>query len=306
MAWRGRAGLGAAVSGMLAAAVVLGLAVPAGARTASVSAGSVGKGSARAARGIARVVPGLRAAQVLHLRAMPAGTVRFGRTRGGRLMVRADLFGLTPGSSHRVEVVLGSRAGSIRFGVLTAGSGGQAHSTLHSRFTGRWPAGARLVVRMGAHGGGIAAEPIAWTRRLARPGHHPHKLIAVEISRAGVSYGTPRGRATISYSAARQTLTVTVHASGVTPGPHAAHIHLGSCRSQGPVRYMLRDLVADRRGQITRAVRVFTHITAPIPAHGWYLNIHQGNSSNILSNGQPTILFRPLICADITRARSVT
>jgi len=36
-----------------------------------------------------------------------------------------------------------------------------------------------------------------------------------------------------------------------------------------------------------------------IPARGWYLNIHQGNSGNILSNGQPTIYFRPLLCADI-------
>ncbi|MGH3121291.1 MAG: hypothetical protein ACRDND_09760, partial [Streptosporangiaceae bacterium] len=69
--------------------------------------------------------------------------------------------------------------------------------------------------------------------------------------------------------------------------------------SQGPVKYMLRDLVASRRGRIAHAVQVFTHVTAPIPAHGWYLNIHQGNSRNILSNGQPTIYFRPLLCADI-------
>ena len=32
---------------------------------------------------------------------------------------------------------------------------------------------------------------------------------------------------------------------------------------------------------------------------GWYLNLHQGNSNNILSNGQPTINFRPLLCANI-------
>lgn len=66
---------------------------------------------------------------------------------------------------------------------------------------------------------------------------------------------------------------------------------------------MLKDLVASRRGRIARAVRVFTHVTTPIPAHGWYLNIHQGNSRNILSNGQPTIYFRPLLCADITGRR---
>ena len=127
----------------------------------------------------------------------------------------------------------------------------------------------------------------------------PHRLISVEVSAVGISYGTPRGRATVSYNARRHTLTVTVSASGVTPGPHAAHIHLGSCESQGPVKYMLRDLVANRHGRIVHAVRVFTGVTTPIPASGWYLNVHQGNSRDILSNGQPTIFFRPLICADI-------
>jgi hypothetical protein len=62
---------------------------------------------------------------------------------------------------------------------------------------------------------------------------------------------------------------------------------------------MLRDLVADLQGRIVHAVRVFTNVTAPIPASGWHLNIHQGSSGNILGNGQPTIFFRPLLCADI-------
>jgi hypothetical protein len=130
-------------------------------------------------------------------------------------------------------------------------------------------------------------------------GRRPHRLIAVEVTRRGVSYGTPHGSATLVYSGSRHTLTVTVHARGVAPGPHAAHIHLGSCMSQGPVLYMLKDLVANRRGVIVHAVRVFTGVTTPIPARGWYLNIHQGNSRDILSNGQPTIFFRPLLCSNI-------
>ncbi len=69
---------------------------------------------------------------------------------------------------------------------------------------------------------------------------------------------------------------------------------------------MLRDLVASRRGRITRAVRVFTHVAAAPPASGWYLNIHQGNSDDILRGGQPTIYFRPLICANIGSADSVS
>jgi hypothetical protein len=62
---------------------------------------------------------------------------------------------------------------------------------------------------------------------------------------------------------------------------------------------MLNDLVANRHGVVRRAVSVFANVTQPIPAHGWYLNIHQGNSRNILRNGKPTILFRPLLCANI-------
>ena len=152
---------------------------------------------------------------------------------------------------------------------------------------------------MGVGGGRVAREPIAMTRRLLRPGRRSHRLISVEVTRKGVSYGTPQGGATVVYSGSRHTLTVTVHARGVAPGRHAAHIHVGSCMSQGPVLYMLRDLIANRRGVIVHAVRVFTGVTTPIPARGWYLNIHQGNSGDILSNGQPTIFFRPLLCANI-------
>jgi CHRD domain len=285
-----RPGAGAAATAALATAAALALAAPAASASSAASASGAGRST-----GMARHAYGV---QPLALHAMPVGTIRFGRAGHGRLTVRARVFGLTPGSAHAVDLRVPGQARLIRFSTLTAGSGGQVSSVLHSRYSGPLRRGSRLLVRMGT-GGGVAWTPIAETRRLSNPGHGRHRLIAVEISRGGTSYGTPHGRATLAYNASRQTLTVTVHASGVTPGPHAAHIHLGSCMSQGPVKYMLRDLVANRRGQIVHAVRVFTHVTAPIPAHGWYLNIHQGNSGNILSNGQPTIYFRPLLCADI-------
>ncbi len=278
---RARIRLGVAAAAALGAAVLI-VAASAGASTSS--ARTVGSATA--------VVP-------LTLRAMPAGTVSFGRGSHGYLTVHAHMFGLTPGSSHNVNLVIPGRSRTIRFGTLTADSVGQADRTLQSKFTGHLPRGSRVVIRMAVRGGRIAREPIAETRRLSRPGRRPHRLIAVEVSPAGISYGTPRGRATISYNADRHTLAVSVNASGVTPGPHAAHIHLGSCMSQGPDKYMLRNLVANRQGRIVHAVRVFTNVTTPIPASGWYLNIHQGNSGDILSGGQPTIFFRPLICADI-------
>jgi hypothetical protein len=40
-------------------------------------------------------------------------------------------------------------------------------------------------------------------------------------------------------------------------------------------------------------------VTTPLPASGWYLNLHQGNGGSILANGSPTISFRPLLCGNI-------
>ena len=280
MSWRRRGRRAAVASGALAAAVTLALPGAAGASTRTAAAG-------------AAAPPGGVSLQVLKLRPMPYGAVSFGRWHG-RLTVRAVVLGLTPGSSHRVSLLLPGRFRAIQFGPLTANSVGQAGATLRSSYPGRLVAGSRLVIRMGTGYHGVAAEPIAVTGWLAGPGRRPHRLIAVEAGQ-----GPLRGRATIAYSPSQHTLTVTVTAAGLTPGPHAAHIHLGSCQSQGPVKYMLGDLVANRHGRITRAIRVIRNVTSPIPARGWYINIHQGSSATILANGQPTIFFRPLLCTNI-------
>lgn len=297
---RARIRLGAGAAAAALAATALSVTAPAG---ASTNAAARAVSPARAAMPAQAAAPAAGAAYGarvrLTLRAMPVGRVAFRRDPHHHLMVRADLFGLTPGSSHAVDLWVPGRSRVVRFSPLTANSGGQAYSTLTSNFTGQWRPGSRLRIRMGVGGGRVAREPIAMTRRLLRPGRRSHRLISVEVTRNGLSYGTPQGGATVVYSGSRHTLTVTVHARGVAPGRHAAHIHVGSCMSQGPVLYMLRDLIANRRGVIVHAVRVFAGVTTPIPARGWYLNIHQGNSGDILSNGQPTIFFRPLLCANI-------
>ena len=123
---------------------------------------------ARAASPAAAGAYGSRAR--LTLRAMPVGRVAFRRDRHHHLMVRAALFGLTPGSSHAVDLRVPGRSRVIRFSPLTANSGGQAYSTLSSNFTGRWRPGSRLLIRMGVGGGRVAREPIAETRRLLRRG----------------------------------------------------------------------------------------------------------------------------------------
>jgi hypothetical protein len=61
----------------------------------------------------------------------------------------------------------------------------------------------------------------------------------------------------------------------------------------------LASFTADSHGRIVTEARTVTGVSAPLPATGWYLNLHQGNSSNILANGQPTASFRPLLCAGL-------
>jgi hypothetical protein len=237
----------------------------------------------------------------LDLKAMPAGTASFGQDGAGQLTVQLATFGLTPGSSHTVELLGPNGSGPLaQFGTLTASGAGQGDVTLDSTYTGSIPDGSRLVILNGSQGDDVSNEPIAET---SVPGGdasgQTFTLQAVEVSAAGASFGTPDGQATIAYDPGAQTLTVTVDASGLTPGNHAAHIHLGSCASQGAVQYMMMDLVANSQGNIVDETRVISGVTAPIPASGWYLNIHQGDSNTILQNGQPTIDFRPLLCADI-------
>jgi hypothetical protein len=59
------------------------------------------------------------------------------------------------------------------------------------------------------------------------------------------------------------------------------------------------DFTANAGGRIVNETRVVTDVPNPLPATGWYFNLHQGNSGNILANGRPTIYFRPLLCGDI-------
>jgi Cu/Zn superoxide dismutase len=276
-------------------------AVPAIAAAALLSLAPVGSASAASSA----VAPTVTTARPDHLtlHAVPAGTVRFSRLSHSRLGLQVTIHGLTPGSSHFVDLVLRSGQRVTRFSTLTATSGGSAFETLTSSYTGLVPRDSQVIIRMGTTVTHSAALPIAETGRLGGV-WRTENLRSVEVGWNGVHWGTPQGRARVAYNFRRKTLTVTVNASGITPGPHAAHIHVGSCQNQGAVKYMLGDLSANKNGRVVNAVRVFKHVTSPIPARGWYLNIHQGNTGDIQDHsGKPTIYFRPLLCANIRGSR---
>jgi hypothetical protein len=88
---------------------------------------------------------------------------------------------------------------------------------------------------------------------------------------------------------------VTLTASGLSPGPHAVDISLGLCTNQGPELFSPKDFTADSHGNVNGQ----SGVTIGMPSTGWYLTVHQADSNDIVSNGQPGYLFRPLFCNDI-------
>jgi Cu/Zn superoxide dismutase len=210
-------------------------------------------------------------------------------------------YGFTPGSSH--EVAAAFLGLEIPLGTLTATATGsatwsdslsmaQAALARHgvTPDAGAGLPGIRLVILNAGAGTPVIAQTAAVTGfgRFAVHGVEP-----------GWGVIQP-GQASITYDPAAGTLSVTVNATGLTPGAHAAHIHAGSCQQQGAVAYMLMDFTANSHGAIVHETRTVTGVKSVELTGGWYLNLHQGNSNNILtSNGQPTINFRPLLCSNI-------
>jgi Cu/Zn superoxide dismutase len=244
-------------------------------------------------------VPARPTVETVRLSPMPHGSVSLSWTGAGTLDATVNAFGFTPGSAHDVALVSPGGAIITRFAAIVANGAGQvSDEVVTSTDTAQIPVGSRVEITLAQADGAIASPAIAQTAPIAS-GVMSYQLRAVEIAADGTSFGTPQGWATIAYNPAAKTITVTLTASGLTPGMHAAHIHVGSCQSQGPVQYMLMDFVANGQGQVNHQVRTVTGVTSPIPSGAWYLNLHQGNSGNIVANGQPTVNFRPLLCSGI-------
>lgn len=95
-----------------------------------------------------------------------------------------------------------------------------------------------------------------------------------------------------SLTLAGHTLKVELTLSGMAPkSEHMAHIHAGSCASQGSVVYPLTPVKADAAGKATVTTIIQNVMT--IPAQGWYINLH--NTTDLSTQTG----FDPIACGDI-------
>lgn len=90
-------------------------------------------------------------------------------------------------------------------------------------------------------------------------------------------------------------LTVKLTLSGLEPNSmHAAHIHSGSCESQGPVVYPLTSVTADASGNASDTTTVTITGLPTIPTTGWYVNVHHSTALSTQTG------FDPIACGDVT------
>lgn len=92
-------------------------------------------------------------------------------------------------------------------------------------------------------------------------------------------------------------LAVTVTMKGMAPNSkHAAHIHLGSCVSQGKIVYSLNPVIVNAAGDGNSTTNI-DNVSA-IPRGGWYINIHQGSHVDASTTAQTDT--DPVACGDFT------
>jgi hypothetical protein len=260
----------------------------------------------------ASATPSPSAAVPIHLTLnhAPTGTVTLSWDVTSRVVTATvAMSGFTPGSSHAMHIHSGSCQNQLNppvipFPDVKADAAGAARESVVSNpVSGGIPTNAYLNIHLAPQAQlgsptDVSFTPISCADIPAgTPARGPVTLTMTALPQTGQH---PDGTATLSYNGSAHTLTVEVKTSGLPAGTsHAAHIHTGSCAAQGDVVHALTDLKADASGNADTTT-VVQNVTAPPPPTGWYLNIHLGDSNQILSGTQPTLLFDPILCADVT------
>jgi CHRD domain len=235
------------------------------------------------------------------LKHMPQGSALLTWTPNNQtLNVNVRLYGLAPNSTHPAQIHNGScsKQGPVLYPLqnMVADAHGVADTTTQIKNVKNGIAASGWYVNV--HNG-PALSPADQFLALAcgnisNPAPVTTSLQQVNtplISAPGSSASeSTHGSARLTLS--KSTLTVTLTVSGMQPqSSHAAHIHAGSCQSQGAVVYPLNTIKADASGNATVTTAIQNVKT--IPASGWYINIH--NSTDLSTQTG----FDPIACGNV-------
>lgn len=220
------------------------------------------------------------------------------------LTVQVTLTGLAPNSVHPSHIHEGScvRQGKVLYPLsnLVADTHGAAHATTRLSLPSGIPA---RGIYLNVHNGpGLAPTdqflPVACSDIVNHDTSlRSNQTVQLTLQSAPESSQNENVSGVTHLSLSGRTLKVQMEISGLQPNSqHAAHIHSGSCASQGPVLYPLETIKANAAGKATITTTI-QNVTA-IPATGWYVNVHRSTDLSTQTG------FDPIACGDVTLNQS--
>lgn len=109
----------------------------------------------------------------------------------------------------------------------------------------------------------------------------------------------PNGTANLAWDPTNKELTVNLALTGLAPNStHPISLSAGTCAAPGAAVHQLPPIKADKYGD-ARAVETVMDVANGIPAHGWYLEVHNGPTIG------PADQTADLACSNITNPGAV-
>ena len=216
------------------------------------------------------------------------------------LTVKISLVGLAPSSTHPAHIHSGSCAkqGAVVYplqNVVADAHGVGSSTTVIKNVKTLQPTGWFLNVH---NGPGLSPAdqflPIVCSD-LTFSNISPTSSLSVQVplTAAPGSSASEVASGTAHLTLSGSTLTVKLTLTGLQPGTsHAAHIHAGSCESQGAVVHSLNKVVADSSGNYNGTTTIKN--VSSLPGSGWYVNVHYSTDLSTQTG------FNPIACGNVT------
>ncbi len=216
------------------------------------------------------------------------------------LTVKISLVGLAPSSTHPAHIHSGSCAkqGAVVYplqNVVADAHGVGSSTTVIKDVKTLQPTGWYLNIH---NGPGLSPAdqflPIVCSD-LTFSNISPTSSLSVQVplTAAPGSSASESASGTAHLTLSGSTLTVKLTLTGLQPGTsHAAHIHAGSCESQGAVVHPLNNVVADSSGNYNGTTTIKN--VSSLPGSGWYVNIHYSTDLSTQTG------FNPIACGNVT------
>jgi hypothetical protein len=234
------------------------------------------------------------------LKHMPQGmaTISWDPASQG-LTVNISLTGLAPNSTHPAHIHSGSCAnqGAVVYplhNVVADAHGVGTSTTTIKSVTSLSPSGWYLNI----HNGPTLSPsdqflPIACSDlTFSNVSSTSSMSVQVPLNAAPGSSADQAASGMAQLTLSGSMLTVKLTLSGLAPNSkHAAHIHAGSCESQGAVVYALPVVAADASGNASETATIPN--VSSIPSSGWYVNVHHSVDLSTQTG------FDPIACGNV-------